>query len=194
MTRTDPPANEIGRQPRSGLTRTTAGRRWRGRDAPSARASLASSATRPTHRATRLTRPSFGASTPTRIPTPATRVPLTASSSAFTLVMPLVGLVGANPGRLAPFGGVERPRRVVRFGRLIDRRGRAVGRPSAGAVSWPPTATGPGAGRCRPGGDPARPGTRPRSRSPTCRAQGPPRPGTAYCLAINPVVHHASSR
>jgi len=48
--------------------------------------------------------PASGASTPTRIPTPATGVPLTASSSAFTLLIPFVGLVGANPGRLAPLG------------------------------------------------------------------------------------------
>ena len=40
--------------------------------------------------------------------------------------MPLVGPVGrTNRGRLAPLGGVERPRRVVRFARLIHRRVRA---------------------------------------------------------------------
>jgi hypothetical protein len=32
----------------------------------------------------------------------------------------------AGRGRLAPLGGVERPRRVVRFARLMHRRGRAL--------------------------------------------------------------------
>jgi hypothetical protein len=46
-----------------------------------------------------------------------------------------VRLVGRkNRGRLAPLGGVERPRRVVRFARLIQRRVRAFGRPLAGAA------------------------------------------------------------
>jgi hypothetical protein len=34
-----------------------------------------------------------------------------------------------------PSGGVERPRRVVRFARLIQRRGRILGVPSARAAS-----------------------------------------------------------
>ena len=33
-----------------------------------------------------------------------------------------------------PLGGVERPRRVVRFARLIPRRGRDLGVPSARAA------------------------------------------------------------
>ena len=42
---------------------------------------------------------------------------------------PCGGPVGRkNRGRLAPLGGVERPRRVVRFARLIDRRVRDLGR------------------------------------------------------------------
>jgi hypothetical protein len=36
---------------------------------------------------------------------------------------------------MAPLGGMVRPRRVVRFARLIDRRVRAFGRPSARAAS-----------------------------------------------------------
>jgi len=35
---------------------------------------------------------------------------------------------------MAPLGGVERPRREVRFARLIHRRGRASGGPSARAA------------------------------------------------------------
>jgi hypothetical protein len=43
--------------------------------------------------------------------------------------MPLVGLVGRNNrARLAPLGGVERMRRMVRFARLIQRRVRAFWR------------------------------------------------------------------
>src|SRR5215218_3326924 len=38
-------------------------------------------------------------------------------------------------GILAPLGGVERPRRKVRFVRLIDRRGRDLGVPSSRAAS-----------------------------------------------------------
>jgi hypothetical protein len=46
----------------------------------------------------------------------------------FPLVMPLVRPVGRKDcGRLAPHGGVVRPGRVVRFGRLIHRRGRVLG-------------------------------------------------------------------
>jgi hypothetical protein len=47
---------------------------------------------------------------------------------------------------MAPLGGVVRPRRVVRFARLIQRRVRAFGRPTARAAFggnlsltwWPP--------------------------------------------------------
>jgi hypothetical protein len=43
--------------------------------------------------------------------------------------VPQGGPVGrTNRGRLAPLGGVVRPRRKVRFARLIDRRVRAFGR------------------------------------------------------------------
>ena len=38
------------------------------------------------------------------------------------------------PQKLGPLGGVERPRRVVRFARLMHRPVRAFGRPSAGAA------------------------------------------------------------
>jgi hypothetical protein len=55
------------------------------------------------------------AATPTLDPTPATRVPPRRLRAPFPLVMPL--------------GGVERPRRVVRFARLIDRRVRVLGGP-----------------------------------------------------------------
>src|SRR5215216_5946331 len=43
--------------------------------------------------------------------------------------VPFGGPVGRTTGgRLAPLGGVVRPRRAVRFARLIDRRGRVLGR------------------------------------------------------------------
>ena len=35
---------------------------------------------------------------------------------------------------MAPLGGVERPRRMVRFARLIDRRVRAFGGPAVRAA------------------------------------------------------------
>ena len=85
-----------------------------------------------------LTRPSFGASTPTRVstrvptrvPTPAGGVPLGSVVEGIGPAQcPFGGPVGRkNRGRLAPLGGVERPRRAVRFARLIHRRGRALGR------------------------------------------------------------------
>jgi hypothetical protein len=52
------------------------------------------------------------------------------------LVMPLVGPVGRkNRARLAPLRGMERPRRKVRFARLIQRRDRVLGGPLARAAS-----------------------------------------------------------
>jgi hypothetical protein len=73
---------------------------------------------------------------PTLDPTPATRVPpFTARPARSPWSCPLVGLVGRkNRGRLAPLGGVERPRRVVRFARLIHRRGRDLGGPAVRAA------------------------------------------------------------
>ena len=54
------------------------------------------------------------------------------------LVVPQLPQVFAGPGHvqlMAPLGGVERPRRMVRFARLIHRRGRVLGGPSARAAS-----------------------------------------------------------
>jgi hypothetical protein len=107
-------------------------------DAPSARAaSLASSAALPRPPGDRLTRPSSSAVGPPGNPPgiapgipPATDggghpAPLTRVAAGQG---PLVGPVGRkNRGRLAPLGGVERPRRAVRFAQLIHRRGRALG-------------------------------------------------------------------
>jgi hypothetical protein len=51
-------------------------------------------------------------------PTHASGVPLAVPGSGSPLVMPLVGPVGRrNRGRLAPLGGMERPRRKERFAR-----------------------------------------------------------------------------
>jgi hypothetical protein len=107
-----------------------------GMDAPSARAaSLASSAA--------LSRPPGDDPHPAQLPggdspgnppvippgiPPATdgggyRSPLARIAAA---QVPFGGPVGrTNRGRLAPLGGVVQPRRVVRFARLVHRRGRA---------------------------------------------------------------------
>jgi hypothetical protein len=70
------------------------------------------------------------------LPTHATGVPLVDGQGCFHWSSPLVGLVGRkNRGRLAPLGGVERPRRAVRFARLIQRRGRVLGGPAVRADS-----------------------------------------------------------
>ena len=54
------------------------------------------------------------------------RTPSPVGSAVSAGRAPRGGLVGRKDrGRLAPLGGVERPRRVVRFARLIHRRGRA---------------------------------------------------------------------
>jgi hypothetical protein len=97
-------------------------------DAPSARAaSLASSAA--SHNAAGLLR--FGRLDPHGIPPGippaldggAHRSPLAGVAAGH---VPFGGPVGRkNRGRLAPLGGVERPRRKERFARLIDRRVRA---------------------------------------------------------------------
>ena len=101
-------------------------------DAPSARAaSLASSAALPRPPGDGRTRPGFEAADSPGIPPgipPATdggghRSPLTRLAAGQD---PCGGPVGRKPrGRLAPLGGVERPRRKVRFARLIHRRVRA---------------------------------------------------------------------
>jgi hypothetical protein len=107
-------------------------------DAPSARAaSLASSAALPHPPATAPTRPSSRAADPPGIPpvNPPVIPPATDGGghpSPRTRIgpaqCPFGGPVGRKPrGRLAPLGGVERPRRVVRFARLIHRRVRALG-------------------------------------------------------------------
>jgi hypothetical protein len=71
----------------------------------------------------------------TLVPTPATRVPTRCLVARSLLVSPLVGPVGRGfCGRLAPLGGVERPRRVVRFARLIQRRDRVLGGPTVRAA------------------------------------------------------------
>jgi len=49
--------------------------------------------------------------------------------------VPPHGLDSPFPLLLPPYGGVERPRRVVRLARLIDRRGRVLGGPSVRAAS-----------------------------------------------------------
>jgi Acetyltransferase (GNAT) domain len=119
---------------------------------------------------------------------------------------PLVGPVGRTPrGRLAPLGGVERPRRVVRFARLINRRGRAFW-PAFGrrrlrrhlSLTWlprrvvPKTHTGARSGRvgrlvgsCAEGSCPRNPSGYARSRKPTsipCAGSTPiPRPEVPTC-------------
>ena len=50
------------------------------------------------------------------------------------LAVALIRRSAAMPSHAWPPGGVERPRRMVRFARLIQRRSRAFGRPSAGAA------------------------------------------------------------
>jgi hypothetical protein len=115
-------------------TQPAAGHRPRsvaGRDAPSARAaSLASSAALPVP--TRCRRGRGPYADPYAAHSRTSRSP----GGWFALVMPLVGPVGRrHRGRLAPLGGVERPRRVVRFARLMHRHGRVLGVPSARAAS-----------------------------------------------------------
>jgi hypothetical protein len=48
---------------------------------------------------------------------------------------PIPPSLGHNLLLMAPLGGVERPRRVVRFARLIQRRVRDLGGPAARAAS-----------------------------------------------------------
>ncbi len=93
-----------------------------GGGAPSARAaSLASSAALPRPPGDGLTRPDSGALTPTL------------DSTHVTGVRPC-WLDGGSP-LVMPLGGVERPRRLVRFARLIHRRGRVLGGPSSAPSS-----------------------------------------------------------
>ena len=116
---------------RNALVALAAGHgRWREADAPSARAaSLASSAALPTPRTTASPGPARG----WRPLRESLRAPVAYPST------PLARIAPARP----PSGGVERPRRMVRFTRLIHRRGRwwllsvvphcsLVGRPSPG--------------------------------------------------------------
>jgi hypothetical protein len=105
-------------------------------DAPSARAaSLASSAALPRPPVDGLTRPNSEAADPPGNPPviPPVIPPATDGGGHPTLLAavrpgqgPFGGPVGRkNRGRLAPLGGVERPRRKERFARLIHRRVRA---------------------------------------------------------------------
>jgi hypothetical protein len=69
-----------------------------------------------------------GGLTPTSFPTRRGGVPLASVISASVqLSPPRRGSQPQNRGRLAPLGGVERPRRKERFARLIHRRVRAFG-------------------------------------------------------------------
>jgi hypothetical protein len=108
-------------------------------DAPSARAaSLASSAALPRPPGDGLTRPSSRAADPPGNPPviPPGIPPATdggAHPSPLTRIAagqgPFGGPVGRTTrGRLAPLGGVERPRRKERFARLMQRRVRALGK------------------------------------------------------------------
>jgi hypothetical protein len=126
-----------GRLPRSRLTGTTATlsaaghSRWRGGDAPSAcAASLASSAALPVPaRVPPWPRPATPTRNPTLIPTPATRVPLPARVTLFTLVMPPRG--ASRPRFLrptSPLGGVVRPGRNEML-TASPLRARAITRP-----------------------------------------------------------------
>jgi hypothetical protein len=114
-------------------------------DAPLARAaSLASSAALARPPGDGLTGPSSRAAGPPGIPpvNPPVIPPATdggGSPSPLTAVLPgqvpFGGPVGRKErGRLAPLGGVVRPRRVVRFARLIHRRGRVCGGPAVRAA------------------------------------------------------------
>jgi hypothetical protein len=99
-------------------------------DAPSARAaSLASSAALPRPPGDGLTRPSSEAAEPPGIPPVILPVILPATDG---------GGHSAWVTRFAagqvPFGGVVRPRREVRFARLIHRRGRVLGGPAVRAA------------------------------------------------------------
>jgi hypothetical protein len=102
--------------------------RWQGVDAPSARAaSLASSAALPVPAPGPLQAEAVGPTlvgtlVPTRVSTPAIRVP---HPSRVPRICP------GHP----PEGEVERPRRKVRFARLIQRPVRILGVPSARAAS-----------------------------------------------------------
>jgi hypothetical protein len=130
-----PPPRRSTRRSHSRLTArpaaTPAGHwRWSGGDAPSARAAaLASSAALPrppgdpAHPARGGQRPptSMGTSTPPSFPTREGCVPLAALAE------------GICPAQ-RPFGGVVRPRRAVRFARLMQRPGRDLGGPAARAA------------------------------------------------------------
>src|SRR4029450_1918671 len=59
------------------------------------------------------------------------RPAVSAALKAYSPRLPGVGGTPRPPRRHVPLGGVERPRRKVRFARLIHRRGRVLGGPSA---------------------------------------------------------------
>ena len=115
-----PPPRRPARRSHSSLTACPGPRlaghgRWRVRDAPSARAaSLASSAAPPGDGAMGLTRSDSRAAPPTAFPTSTP----TSLSTRWGCV-PLASLAERISAGHAPLGGVERPRRVVRFARLI---------------------------------------------------------------------------
>jgi hypothetical protein len=119
------PAGEFGRMPRSRLTGTAATlsaaghSRWQGRTRLR-RVLLRWQAPQPCR-----SRPGChrgpGGLTPTSFPTRRGGVPSYPACLHLSRSCP-------------PEGGVERPRRVVRFARLIHRRGRVLGGPSASAA------------------------------------------------------------
>ena len=108
--------------------------RWLGGDAPSARAApLASSAALPV-----LARvPSWPGLRPLRwtLRRPLAAAPPSSGGRITAGYAPSWGQSAAKPRPDWPPRGVERPRRVVRFARLIDRRGRAFGGPAVRAAS-----------------------------------------------------------
>jgi hypothetical protein len=138
----DGTADQVGPLPRSPLTGTqpAAGRRLRsvaGRERAFGACCFAGKLRSPAgpSRAPRWPRTSTLTLVGTRVPTPATRVPLPARAAGSPWSCPSWGQSAAKTAAdWPPSGGVERPRRKVRFARLIHRRVRALGRPSA-AVS-----------------------------------------------------------
>jgi hypothetical protein len=78
---------------------------------------------------------SFPTSTPTSFPTPPVAYPSYPAWPHLSSSVPRGGPVGRkNRGRLAPLGGVEGPRHMVRFARFIQRRVRVLGGPAVRAA------------------------------------------------------------
>jgi hypothetical protein len=99
--------------------------RWRGEDAPSARAaSLASSAALPAHRAAGLTRPGLGAAAPTATPTS-----IPTAFPAPPMAYPTGSRERSSVQVSSPSGEVERALGKVRFARLIHSGARVLGGP-----------------------------------------------------------------